>query len=92
MRSCVPTRSSRLHTFEKETWIYLLTHSLECTQLPSPLYDWDDDYGPIQHYVQEQKRVEKEMKWTLAVSLVIHLLMNIPMIILGKLFNNFVIN
>ena len=79
-------------TFEKETWIYLLTHSLECTQLPSPLYDWDDDYGPIQHYVQEQKRVEKEMKWTLAVSLIIHLLMNIPMIILGKLFNNFVIN
>ena len=78
--------------FEKETWIYLLTHSLECTQLPSPLYDWDDDHGPIQHYVQEQKRVDKEMKWTFAVSLVIHLLMNIPMIILGKLFNDFLIN
>ena len=78
--------------FEKETWIYLLTHSLECTQLPSPLYDWDDDHGPIQHYVQEQKRVDKEMKWTFAVSLVIHLLMNIPMIILGELFNDFLIN
>ena len=37
-------------------------------------------------------RVDKEMKWTFAVSLVIHLLMNIPMIILGKLFNDFLIN
>ena len=32
---------------KKETWMYLFTHSLECTQLPSPLYDWDDDHGPI---------------------------------------------
>ena len=67
-----------------KNWIYLFTHCLECTQLPSPVYDWDDGHGSLQDYVQEQKRVDKEMKWTFVVSFIIHLLMITPMIILGK--------
>ena len=70
--------------YQKKTWLQILTHCLQDTQIVSPMEDWDDEHGPIAHYVERQGLVEKEMFGTLMVNLAFNLFMTIPMIIFGN--------
>ena len=72
--------------YQRQNWCQRITHAIENSIIPIPMEDWDDQHGPIQHYVKAQKRVEKEMGVTLLINLFFNLLMGIPMVILGKNF------
>ena len=81
----VAKKCSNPNPYQRQNWVKRITHALENCQIPVPMEDWDDHHGTIEHYIEAQKKVMLEMKWTLLVNLLINLIMCIPMTILGKL-------
>ena len=72
--------------FRKKGWLQIMTHAFENTQIVCPMEDWDDEHGPISHYVERQKLVEREMFCTSIVNMLFHAIMTVPMIIFGITF------
>ena len=72
--------------FRKMSWLQVITHAFENTQMVCPIEDWDDEHGSIPHYVERQKMVEREMFCTTIVNFLFHAIMTVPMIIFGMIF------
>ena len=48
-------------TFQRQTFLENLTHSLGNCQIPLPIEDWDQTQGSIQSYKKAQRKVEHEI-------------------------------
>ena len=64
IQACVIMLAKKMtnpEVYQRQNWCQRITHAIENSIIPIPMEDWDDQHGPIQHYVKAQKRVEKEM-------------------------------
>ena len=61
-------------------------NAIENTQIPAPMFDWDDLPSTIPEYVEKQKLVDYEMGFTILANLCKHLFMMIPIWVFGKFF------
>ena len=87
IQTCVIIAVKRLANpgpFQRQNWVKRFIHGLENCMIPVPMEDWDDHHGTINFYIEAQKKVKSEMKWTLLVNLLMNIIMCIPMIILGR--------
>ena len=87
IQTCVIIAVKRLANpgpFQRQNWVQRFIHGLENCMIPVPMEDWDDHHGTINFYIEAQKKVKSEMKWTFLVNLLMNIIMCIPMIILGR--------
>ena len=87
IQTCVIIAVKRLTNpgpFQRQNWAQRIIHAVENCMIPVPMEDWDDHHGTINFYIEAQKKVKCEMKWTLLVNLLMNIIMCIPMIILGR--------
>ena len=87
IQTCVIIAVKRLANpgpFHRQNWVQRFINGLENCMIPVPMEDWDDHHGTINFYIEAQKKVKSEMKWTFLVNLLMNIIMCIPMIILGR--------
>ena len=77
----VVKKLSNPKNFRKMNWLEIITHAFQNTQLVCPMQDWDDEHGPIAHYIESQKLVKREMLCTTILNLLVHAIMTVPMTI-----------
>ena len=65
----------------------MIIHSMENTQIPAPMKDWDEGSGSIEEHRNRRKRVEIEMVVTILVNFVVHMVMLFPIDILARRVN-----
>ena len=70
---------------KRQKWLEAFINAIENTQIPAPMFDWDDlPASIVPDYVQRQRLVDYEMGFTILANLCKHLFMMIPVWVFGK--------
>ena len=70
--------------FDRLDWLNKIIHSMENSQIPSPMEDFEELPGSVNQHIERSQNILKEMGLTILANCFYHLIMLIPIFILCK--------